>query len=315
MVSRLPPGIIKINLCCRSKVVALSQCHCIRILDRFRSEWRILSESTFARRKYPNFSPCRRPATSIALSPRDGAVTVGPPPLSDWQMAGAAVEWRGGRSTRGGSPRRHRQWEPRPRPRPRGVRAYHCHRHGYMATDAGSGPAAAMAAALHPRPTAAARGAAALWVHSVCSHLVFFFCFFGPCRHRRASAARRPPPGRGARRQAAPPRQPSRPTGRQSARDHQGSLHVGTRGRRSSSLLWPAHQVPSPPPPRTPRASQDGAALGRRLTPHCSSARWCCGGTAHPSTPAAARPSRGAAPAPRRSPTTRPSRGARPTPR
>lgn len=150
--------------------------------------------------------------------------------------------------------------------------------------------------------------------------LFFLLFFFGTCRRRRASAARRPPPGRGARRQAAPTRQPSRPTGRQSARDHQGSLHVGTRGRRSSSLLWPAHQVPSPPPPpfavpRTPRASQDGAALGRRLTPHCSSARWCCGGTAHPSTPAAARPSRGAAPAPRRSPTTRPSRGARPTPR
>lgn len=235
-------------------------------------------------------------------------------------MAGAAVEWRGGRSTRGGSPRRHGQWEPRPRPRPRGVRAYHCYRHGYMATDAGSGPAAAMAAALHPRPTAAARGAAALWVHSVCSHLVFFVVFFwhmqAPTRQRSSAAAawsRCPPPGGAAQTTIAShwPAVCQGPPRITPCRDAWAQVQLTT-------LACPPSSIPPPPPfavPRTPRASQDGAALGRRLTPHCSSARWCCGGTAHPSTPAAARPSRGAAPAPRRSPTTRPSRGARPTPR
>lgn len=146
--------------------------------------------------------------------------------------------------------------------------------------------------------------------------LFFFWPMQAPTRQRSSAAAawsRCPPPGGAAQTTIAShwPAVCQGPPRITPCRDAWAQVQLTT-------LACPPSSIPPPPPfavPRTPRASQDGAALGRRLTPHCSSARWCCGGTAHPSTPAAARPSRGAAPAPRRSPTTRPSRGARPTPR
>lgn len=245
-----------------------------------------------------------------------------PPPPSNWQLAGAAAERCRARDTRGEVRAASASGS-----RARGLdhtASKTCRRRVLWQRS----PAADLRRQWwrrHTLPTAAPRGAAALSVYGVFSNAYFSYSVFGPWRRKRASDAWRPPPGGGARRRAPPPSRPSCPmAGSLPARTaHQGPHHVGTHGHRAGSLLWLvlrarlAHRVPPHPPalPRTPRVSRHSAARGRRLTPHCSSARWCCGGTARPSTRAAARPFRGAAPAPRRSPTTRPSRGARPTPR